>query len=389
MTCDNPIRKVIVFVLCAVTEVWACFAETTEKEGTLVYIGTYTGAKSRGIYVSRFDSRTGTLTVPELAVESKNPSFLAVHPNGRNLYAVGEAENFAGKRAGSVSAFRIDKSSGKLTLLNQQPSGGPGPCHLAVDQTGKCVLVANYGGGSIAALPIVSEGSLGEITSFVQNQGSGTNPQRQSAPHAHFIAADQGNRFALVCDLGLDKVLVFRLELDKPLLTPNVPPSASLAGGAGPRHLVFHPGGRIVYVVNEMGSSLSAFSYDPTHGTLKHLQTLSTLPDGFKGNNSCAEVQIHPSGKFVYASNRGHDSIASFATDAASDALVPKGHHPTEGKTPRHFALDPSGKWLLAENQGSDNITVFRVDTGTGQLESTGHKAEVGAPVCAVFVPGN
>ncbi len=353
----------------------------------LVYVGTYTDASSKGIYVSKLDPATGKLSCPELAVETKNPSFLAAHPNGRFLYAIGEMSDSDGKRAGAMSAFAIEAKTGKLTLLNQQSSGGDGPCHLTVDRTGRCLLVANYGNGSIAALPLQGDGRLSAPSVSIQHQGSSVNPQRQAGPHAHFITTDPANRLALVCDLGLDKVLVYRLDAAKASLTAHDPPAVAIKAGAGPRHLTFHPNGRLVYVINEIGSSLSAFTWDAERGQLQELQMISTLPEKFTGHSSGAEVQIHPSGRFVYASNRGHDSIAVFAIDAKTTLLTCVGYQPTQGKTPRHFAIDPSGKWLLAENQDSNSIVIFEVDPNTGGLSPTGQVLEVGAPACAVFVP--
>jgi 6-phosphogluconolactonase len=368
----------------------AMFAETVHSGGAkLVYFGTYTGGKSKGIYVSRFDPATGRLTSPELAVETPSPSFLAIHPGKRFLYAAGESTNLGGKPVGAVSAFSLDAKTGQLSLLNLKSSGGAGPCHLAVDPTGKCLLVANYGSGSIAALPIQADGSLAEPSAVIQHQGSSINPQRQAGPHGHFITPDPDNRFALACDLGLDQVLVYRFDPAKSSLVANAPPFAAVKPGSGPRHLAFHPSGRFVFLINEMGSTLTAFTYDAKRGALKELQTISTLPEAFAGNSTCAEVQVHPSGKFVYGSNRGHDSIAVFGFDAASGKLTCLEHQSTEGKTPRHFALDPAGHWLLAENQDSDNIVVFRVDSKTGRLSPTGQTVTVGAPVCAVFVPAN
>jgi 6-phosphogluconolactonase len=352
-----------------------------------VYFGTYTGTKSKGIYVSKFDSATGKLDEPELAAETKSPSFLAVHPNHRFLYAVGEMTVLNGKRAGAVNAFSIEPKTGKLTLLNQQSSGGLGPCHVAVDAKGRCVLVANYGSGSIASLPILKDGSLGAPVTTIQHTGSSVNPQRQAGPHAHFITTDPANRFALNCDLGLDKVFVYRLDPKRATLTANDPPFGVVAPGAGPRHLAFSPNGKFVHVINELGSSLTTFEYDPKRGALKELQTLSTLPEKFDGQNSCAHVLVHPSGRFVYGSNRGHDSIAVFTVDSKSGKLTLVEHQPTQGKTPRNFAIDPSGSWLLAENQASDNVVVFRIDGQTGRLKPTGQTVTVGAPVCAVFVP--
>src|SRR2546425_3085168 len=237
----------------------------------LVYIGTYTGGKSEGIYVSRFDSASGRLGAPQLAAATVSPSFLAIHPNQRFLYAANETGDFAGKKSGAVGAFVIDARSGKLTLLNQQPSGGDGPCHGAVDKTGKTLLVANYGGGSVEALPINPDGSLDAPTSFIQHRGSSVDKQRQQGPHGHFITADAANRFALACDLGLDKVLVYKLDPANSSLVANDPPSASVAPGSGPRHLAFHSGGRYAYAINEMKCTMTAFSYDPERGELKEI----------------------------------------------------------------------------------------------------------------------
>lgn len=352
----------------------------------LVYFGTYTGAKSKGIYVSRLDTVTGRLTEPELAAETKSPSFLAVHPGQGFLYAVGEMGSTDGKRDGAVSAFSIEPKTGKLKLLNSQPSGGGGPCHLSVDSKGTCVLVANYGSGSIASLPVRNDGSLGEPVSTIQHSGSSVNPQRQTGPHAHFITPDPANRFALACDLGLDKVLIYRLDAKHAELVPNDPPSASVAPGAGPRHLAFSSNGKFVYVINEMSSTVTAFAYDARRGAMTEFQTVSTLPEKFAGNNSCAEIEVHPSGKFVYGSNRGHDSIAIFAVDKKSGKLSLVENQSTQGKTPRHFAIDPTGRWLLAENQASDSVVVFAIERATGKLKPTGQVLSVSSPVCATFV---
>ena len=268
-----------------------------------------------------------------------------------------------------MKAFSLEAKTGRLALLNQQPSGGGGPCHLAVDKTGKCILVANYGSGSIAALPIRADGTLAEPSATIQHQGSSINPQRQAGPHAHFITPDPANRFAFACDLGLDKVLVYSLDPVTGALAPNTPPSAAIQPGSGPRHLAFRPDGHFAYLINEMGATLTAFAYDAKGGCLTELQTLPTLPPDFTGGKSGAEVQVHPSGKFVYGSNRGHDSIAVFAVDRHSGKLAWVECQSTQGKTPRHFAIDPTGQWLLAENQDSDNIVVFRIDSKTGRLK--------------------
>jgi len=370
------------YTLSLVGTLAATSALALPQKPTLVYIGC-----SQGIYLSRFEPNTGNLSTPELAAQAPNASFLALDKKGQYLYAVGELETFANKKTGSIRSFRIEGPSGKLLLLNEEVSNGTGPCHLALDASGRCVLVANYSSGSIAALPIQKDGSLGPPRATIQHRGSSTNPSRQTEPHAHFITADPANRFVLACDLGLDKVLVYRFDPLKLSLTENDPPSLALTPGAGPRHLVFHPNGRFVYVINEMGSSLAVCTYDSKHGVLNTVQTMSTLPPSFKGDNTCAEVQVHPSGKFLYASNRGHDSLAVFAIDHKTGKLTGIGHEPTQGRTPRHFALDPTGAWLLAENQDSNTIVVFHVNTDTGKLAATGKTIEVGSPGCVVFAP--
>ena len=357
-------------------------ASTCRAVESLVYFGTYTGAKSRGIYVSRFDSETGKLSAPKLAAEIQNPSFLAVSPNGQQLYACGEMND-----GGTVSAYSIDRDSGKLALLDKQPSGGGGPCHLSVDATGKCLLVANYGSGSIAALPIHPDGSLGPPTTKIQHEGSSINIARQTGPHAHFIAPTPDNRFALNCDLGLDKIFAYRLDPDDARLTPAASLFARLAPGSGPRHLVFSADGKFVYAINEMGGTVTVFSYDLTNAAMDDVQTISTLPKYFSGNNTCAEIALHPNGKFLYASNRGHDSIAIFSVDRSTGKLSLVGHQSTVGHTPRHFAIDPTGHWLLAENQASDSVVVFDLNPETGKLRPAGQPITVGSPVCAVFVP--
>jgi 6-phosphogluconolactonase len=348
---------------------------------SLVYFGTYTGAKSRGIYVSRFDSETGKLSAPELAAATQNPTFLAVHPGGRYLYAANEVSD-----ASAMSAFVIDAKTGKLILLNQQTFGGSGACHISVDATGKCLLVANYNSGSIAALPIHDDGSLGEAKTTIQHTGSGANPDRQAEPHAHFILPSPDNRFVLNCDLGLDKVFVYRLDANAAKLSPSDAPFAPVAPGAGPRHLTFSPDGKFVYVINELTSTINVFAYDAKNAAMTEVQTISTLPKDFSGNNTAAEIAMHPSGKFLYGSNRGHDSIALFAVNKKSGKLTFIEHQPTQGRTPRHFVIDPTGRWFFAENQASDSVVVFAINSDTGKLKPTGQSLSIGSPVCAVFV---
>ncbi len=351
-----------------------------------VYFGTYTNEITKGIYSSTLDFATGKLSQPELAVEVKNPSFVAIHPTGKLLYAVSEISDFQGKSVGGVSAFKIDAASGRLKLLNQQSSVGAGPCHLVVDAAGENVLVANYGGGSVAVLPIEAKtGNLAVASSSIQHQGSSVDKQRQEGPHAHSINLDPANKFAFAADLGLDKVLIYHFDGAKGKLTANLPPAGELAPGSGPRHLAFHPSGKYVFVNNEMTSTVTSFAYNPTGGSLTEIHTLSTLPQPTPGN-STAETVVHPSGKFVYVSNRGHDSLAIFQCDPATGRLTAIGHQSTGGKTPRNFNIDPIGRYLLAANQSTNNVVVFRVDPSSGKLTPTGDSIEVGSPVCVRFL---
>jgi 6-phosphogluconolactonase len=352
-----------------------------------VYVGTYTGPKSKGIYLFRLDGADGNLTPLGLAGEMVNPSFVAVHPSGRFLYAVSEIAVFNGQRTGAVSSFSVDPATGKLTLLNEVSSHGGGPCHVVVDKAGRNVLVANYGGGSVAVLPIGEDGRLAEATSSVQHKGSSVNPTRQKQPHAHSINLSPDNRFALVADLGLDQILTYRFDAAKGLLTPGDPPFARVNPGAGPRHFAFLPGGAFAYAINELQSTITAFAYDSSAGTLRELQSISTLPQGVQGGNSTAEIQAHPSGRFLYGSNRGHDSIAVFSVDPTTGALTPVEQVSSGGKTPRGFGIDPGGRFLLAANQNSDNLVVFRIDPKNGRLTPTGQKFEVPSPVSVEFLP--
>lgn len=353
-----------------------------------VYVGTYTNdTKSEGIYIFRFNLETGVVTPGGVASGVRNPSFLAIHPTGRFAYSVNEVADSEGKRTGAVTAFAIDPATGMLTRLNHQASEGAGPCHIVVDRSGKCVLVANYGGGSVAALPIDDHGHVQKATTAIQHSGSSVNPRRQEAPHAHSINVDLENRFVVAADLGLDKLLVYRLNAEHGKLEANTPPHTAVAPGSGPRHFAFHPSGKFAYVINELLSTVTAFAYDSQHGTLSELHTVSSLPDGLVANNSTAEVQVHPSGKFVYGSNRGHDSIAVFTVDAETGRLAPAGHQPTGGRTPRNFGIDPTGTYLFAANQASDTIVVFRIDAKTGALQPTGSSIAVPSPVCVKFLP--
>ncbi len=352
----------------------------------LVYFGTYTGHGSKGIYACRFRPATGRLTAVELAAETVNPSFLAADAGGRYLFAANEIGDYQGARSGSVSSFAIDRRSGKLTARNTVASRGADPCHLAVDREGRHVLVANYTGGSVAVLPVDGEGMLGEAADFVQHLGSSVNPDRQKEPHAHNVILTPGERFAMVADLGLDKLLVYRFDHRKGALTPNDPPYGRVAPGSGPRHIALHPNGRFAYVINEMGNSITAFTWDGSRGSLNQVQTVSTLPRDFKGENTTAEIAVHPSGRYLYGSNRGHDSIAVYAVDQDKGTLKAIEDVATRGKEPRNFALDPTGGYLLAANQNSNTVVVFKIDPRTGRLAPAGQQVQVISPVCVTFV---
>ncbi len=366
-------------------------AQTPEKPAAkaqyIAYVGTYTSkTTSKGIYAYRFDAEKGQLSPIGAPTESADPSFLAVHPNGKYLYAVNEIANFNGGTGGAVSAFAIDAKTGALKFLNQVPTRGAGPCYLSLDKTGNYVLVANYDGGSIASFPVHDDGTLGTAAGFVQHSGSGPDKERQEGPHAHWIGTSPDNRFALAADLGLDQVLVYGFDSSKGLFTPLLSGFAKVKPGAGPRHLAFNPNGKFAYVLSEMDSSVTVFSYQAKTGAFTSLQTISTLPKDFSGPKQAAEIAVHPSGKFLYASSRGHDSIAVFAIDEKKGTLTSLGQVLTGGKTPRHFAIDPTGTYLLAENQDSNNIVVFHIDAATGNLTPTGQTVEVPSPVCITFV---
>jgi 6-phosphogluconolactonase len=351
---------------------------------TYVYVGTYTNKGSKGIYVYQFDAASGKLESLGLAAETPNPTFLAIHPNRKFLYAANEVANFGGERTGSITAFRIEPD-GKLTQLNAVSSKGAGPCHVSVDHKGRAVLAANYGGGSVASLPIRKDGSLDEAVSAIQHSGSSVNESRQRGPHAHSINLSPDNRFAIAADLGIDKLFVYRFDAATGAITPNDPPSAALKPGAGPRHFAFHPKLPVAYSINELDSTVTVFAWDAKKGVLTSKQSAGTLPAGFTGNNSTAEVVVHPSGRFLYGSNRGHDSVAVFAI--AKDGTIQQVDvTPIGGRMPRNFAVDPTGQYLFAAGQASDRINLFRIDAKTGKLTSTGTSVEVGAPVCIRFV---
>ena len=358
---------------------------------SIAYVGTYTGPNSAGIHAWRFDGQTGVATSIGLVATSVNPTVLAIHPDGRHLYAANETDTWKGKPGGYVTAYRIEFPSGRLVELGQQSTVGAGPCHLNVDATGHVLIAVNYGGGSVASFPIHADGSLGEHATFIQHQGSSVDPSRQKEPHAHSVNLSPDNRFALVCDLGMDQVVSYALDPVTARLTTPPASIVRLPPGSGPRHLAFSPNGRLAFVNGEMLSTVSSFSYTAARGELSRLGTVSTLPADITPEkaraNSTAEVRVHPSGRFVYVSNRGHDSIAVFRHDGKG-GLERTGNVSTGGHTPRNFNFDPTGHFVWAENQGSDSILIFAVDAKTGDLKPTGQTLTVGQPVCVRFVTG-
>jgi 6-phosphogluconolactonase len=353
-------------------------------KGYIVYAGTYTGPDSKGIYAWRFQPGSGELAELGAVGETPNPSFLAIDGPARHLYAANEIGDYGGQRSGSVTSFAIEPGTGKLTAINTVATKGGGPCYVSLHNSGKWVFAANYGGGSVAVLP-VADGRLGEAASFEQHKGSGADPKRQRGPHAHCIKPSPDGRFVLAADLGTDEIIVYRFDAATGKLAANDPPSFKTKPGSGPRHFAFHPNERLVYIINELASTVTAASWDAKAGKLAELQTVSTLPAGFDGENSTAEIVVHPNGRLLFGSNRGHDSIAVFAIDAQGK-LTPKEHVSTKGQVPRNFALDPTGKYLFAANQKSNNIQVFQLDNG-GRLTHTGKTLEVSSPVCVRFAP--
>src|SRR5271157_482553 len=347
----------------------------------LVYAGAYTRGASHGIYGYRFETRTGKMRTLGLEAEVSNPSFLIEHPDHRFLYAVSE------DAAGMVSAYLIDPKSGKLTLVNRVSSKGDGPCHLALDREGRWLAVANYNSGSVAVLPLRKDGGLGEAAAVVQHAGTGVNPQRQAGPHAHAVVFSPDNRYLLAADLGADRIFVYRFDAETGALRPAGTPSAAATPGSGVRHLVFHPNGKVLYAVNELASTVTAWLWDGAAGRLEEFQTVSSLPPGYPGPNTAAEIAVNGAGTMVYASNRGCDCLALLVVDPVRFTLSALEFTPLIGQTPRHLALDPTGAYLLVANQGSDSLTVYTVHPRTGQIRPVGHPVKGAAmPTVVVFV---
>lgn len=346
-----------------------------------VYFGTYTDKnKSEGIYRSMLDMENGRLSEPELAVRAANPSFIEIHPNGKFLYAAAEG------KTGLVRAYGIEPATRKLKLLNECSSGGSGPCHISIDREGKVLLAANYGSGSIASIPINADGTLSAPASVIQHKGSSINPKRQKEPHAHSINPSPDGRFAFAADLGLDKIMIYKLDSATGKLDANTPESAKVKAGAGPRHLTFHPDGKFAYVISELDETMTVYAYNAKSGALTEIQQISTLPDDFKGVSWCAEVRVHPNGKFLYGSNRGHDSIVIYKIDPEKGTLTLSGFQNAGIKNPRNFNLDPSGRFCVVANHDSGSVCTFRVDPETGALEPAGKPISIGKPVCVRFL---
>ena len=371
----------------AVADVHAIRASSKANE-MYIYVGTYTsgGSKSKGIYIHRFNGDTGQIFPYKVVEEVEEPSFLAIDPKGRYLFAVNETMAFDGKPSGAVCSFEIGKKTGDLKFINKVASLGGAPCHVTVTKDGRFVLVANYMGGNVAVFPVDAKGKLGSASSTQQHSGSGPQKDRQEAAHAHSIILAPDNKFVFVNDLGIDQVVIYAFDPIAGKLTPNKnQPHYSTAAGAGPRHFKFHPNGRFAVVLNELNMTVTSLAYDAVAGTLKELKTVSTLPRDFKGQNTCADIHFSPDGRFIYASNRGHDSIAVFSFDASDGRMQLIEVVSTGGKTPRNFAIDPKGKFLLAANQNSDSIVVFSIDGSSGRLKSTGTVADSPRPVCVLF----
>ena len=349
----------------------------------LLYVGTYTRETSAGIYGYRFDSSTGAAEALGLLAETRDPSFLARHPNGRYLYAVSEIDDFDSAGSGSISSFAIDTDSFGLRRINEVSSRGGWPCHLDIDSSGRMLIVANYKGGNVASFPIREDGTLGEATSFYQHEGSSVH-SRQEQAHAHSADFASDDRFAFFSDLGIDQVRIYRADPETATIEPNDPPFVAVEPGSGPRHFALHPSGRFAYGINELSSTVTAYAFDRESGALEVAQTISTLPSGFEGENYTAEIHVHPSGEFLYGSNRGHHSIAVFGVNA-DGRLDARGHVSTRGEWPRNFTFDPTGQFLLAANQNSDNIVVYRINDTTDALRPTGTDLAIDAPVCLLF----
>ena len=409
----KQLRTALFFVLALAASATFLPLPAIAQDGDFfLYIGTYTGftyvhhsrtygvgeSHSQGIYVSRFHAATGELSEPELAAGMVNPSFLTISPNHKFLYAVSEDPSSLGPpldHSSYVSAFAIDHTTGHLRLLNTVPASGTSTCFISMDRTGKYVLVSNFGSGSTSVIRVRDDGSLGELTAFMQDVGHSVNRSIQFEPHTHSVVVSPDNRYAIVSDLGTDKVLIFRFDARTGALSPPAPPFVSVYPGAGPRHFTFDPSGRFGYQLSEMGGTVDVFAWDPSRGTLTPVQRAETIPHDFFGENHSAEIAIRPDGKFLYESNRrtqgeavrGPETIGVFAIDSKTGMLVPVEQVPSGGLSPRNFEIDPTGNFLLAANQLSNDIVIFHIDSSSGRLSRTGKQIRVDVPVCLKFVP--
>jgi 6-phosphogluconolactonase len=364
---------------------------------TLVFVGTYTEpirfgtgqileGNGEGIYVYRLDASSGALTLGLVNKGITNPSYLAFAPDRRFLYAVNELKTYEGRPTGTVSAFAVDGATGRLDFLNKQLTHGTDPCHVVLDHKGTHAFVANFMSGSVSVLPVRRDGGLDPASDFVQHVGSGVDPNRQQGPHAHSVTLDPADRYAFVPDLGFDKLMIYRFDRRRGLIEPNRVAWIKMKPGAGPRHVALHPTGRFAYLVNELDSTIAALAYDRRTGTFRYIDCVPTLPADFSGASTCADIQMSPSGRFVYASNRGHDSIVVYRVEARSGRLTFVEHQATGGKTPRSFGIDPTGTFLIAANQDSDTVVTYRIDARSGRLQPTGHVIQVPTPVCVKFM---
>ena len=367
----------------------ASFIMDKKSKEMLLYVGTYTSQGSEGIYVFKFNAETGNLSKLHTVKNVVEPSYLTIDKGRKFLYAVNETAEYEGKKSGAVSAFAIDQKTGNLTFLNKQPSLGGAPCFIIVSENEKFVLVANYLGGNVSVFPIEAGGKIGASVDLAQHGGAtGPNKDRQEAAHAHSINLDNKNRYAIACDLGVDKVFIYEFDASNGKLKPNPAQSVyQTKPGAGPRHFAFHPKGKFAFLINELDMTISSLEFDEKSGTLKEIQSVPTLPESFKGSNTCADLHVSPNGKFLYGTNRGHDSLVVYKIDEKTGKLEYVEHTLTGGKTPRNFTIAPNGKFLLAANQNSDSIIVFKIDEKSGKLTKTENKATVSMPVCLKLIP--
>ncbi len=373
--------KYSLLLVAAMLVINSCIKE--EIEWSYLYIGTYTGGASKGIYLYRMNQESGELKYVNVTEGIENPSYLAIDGTGSYLYAVKELTEFEGKKSGAVSAYKIDKKNLELEFLNQVATEGGAPCHLTIDANNNYLFVANYVGGNACSIKLNDDGSLGKITGIVQHEGSGPDKSRQKAPHAHSVNLDKNNHL-YVADLGIDKIMIYNLS-ESGELTNNDPAFAEVTPGAGPRHFTFHPKGNFAYVISELGNTVTAYNHNHKTGALSAIGTYSTLPENFEGESYCADIHIHPNGKFLYGSNRGHNSIAIFNINEITGELTLSGNENTKGSWPRNFTIDPTGKFLIVANQKSDDVFVFKIDSNTGLLEYTEISTHIPSPVCLVF----